>query len=318
MTTNKLFLTAAVLCGLNLTYPALAQETDPASKPSDQQAQANDPGDPNKSASDATIHPRRISDQELKKKVTDINKASKFIGMKVKNLQNENLGKVEDMAFDPDSGKISYAVLSIGGFLGLNEKYIAVPLNALTPAPGADHLVLDGDKQRLDRAPGFAKAKWPDLDTPAWGATSGFASRSSTNDVGRVGQSGQQQGSASGKSAEQDAAAISKSADPSKDQPQHFSGTITAVNTTERTLSVQGGSGEKKFNLDNNAQIRAGTQNDATIDDLKVGSQVNVEYQQQGDKTMAKTVESSSADSEKKSDEQSDRKDDNKEDKASK
>ncbi len=56
--------------------------------------------------------------------------------MKVKNLQNVNLGKVEDLAFDPHSGKISCLVLSVGGFLGLNEKYIAVPLTALTPAPG--------------------------------------------------------------------------------------------------------------------------------------------------------------------------------------
>jgi sporulation protein YlmC with PRC-barrel domain len=83
-------------------------------------------------------HPQRVSEKELRdKKVTKINKATTFIGMNINNLQNENLGKVEDLVFNPDTGKIAYAVISVGGFLGMNEKYIALPLRALTPAPGA-------------------------------------------------------------------------------------------------------------------------------------------------------------------------------------
>jgi sporulation protein YlmC with PRC-barrel domain len=309
MNTNKLILTAAVFYGLILTLPARAQETDASSKAADSPA-----GKPaNSKETTATVHPHRISDQDLKKRVADVNKASKFIGMKVKNLQNENLGKIEDMAFDPETGRIAYAVVSVGGFLGINEKYIAVPLTALTPAPGADHLVLDADKQRLDRAPGFAKNKWPDLDTPAWGASAGYATRTAANaGVGRVGKSGQEQGSATVKSPEPAAPDDAKSAEKAQDKPEQFSGTITAVDKTERTVSVQGSGGEKQFKLDSGAQIRAGTENDAKLDDLKVGSQVNVEYKQDGDKLVARTIESPSANTDKDSENKSDKKDENK------
>ncbi|MBM3833705.1 MAG: PRC-barrel domain containing protein [Verrucomicrobia bacterium] len=74
----------------------------------------------------------KVTDEQLKKHVTDMNKATKFIGMKVKNLQNENLGEVQELVFDLETGRIAYAVLSVGGFLGANEKNIAVPITALT------------------------------------------------------------------------------------------------------------------------------------------------------------------------------------------
>jgi len=296
MNKKHLFRIAAVLCGLYLASAAHAQNSDvtAGSRRSERQIHLT-----NSPAAASTLHPEKVSEEQLKKKVTNVNKASTFIGMKVENLQSENLGKVEDLAFDPDSGKISYAVLSVGGFLGLNEKYIAVPLTALTPAPGEDHLILDADKQHLDKVPGFPKNKWPDLDTPAWGATAGFsaavprasntnalssatpnpAASSSATAAGTPGLSGQQQGS--GK-------------DTSGHNSDQFSGTITAIDADARTLTVQGSSGEKKFHLDSNAQIRAGTENQAKLDDLKAGSHVNVEYKQESGKAVAKTVESAS------------------------
>jgi sporulation protein YlmC with PRC-barrel domain/Cu/Ag efflux protein CusF len=223
----------------------------------------------------SAAHPKPISEQDLKKKVTNINKASTFIGMDVKNLKDETLGEVSDLAFDHESGKIAYAVLSVGGFLGMNEKYIAVPLNALKPAPGADHLLLDADKERLERAPGFAKNNWPDLDTPAWGAAAGFA-RGSRSDASAAGRpaSTDQQGTAAGRS--QDA--------------QHFSGTISKIDKDARTVTVTGSSGEKTFNVDQNARISSGNEANASLDALKEGSQVNLEYVDQGDKAVAKTV----------------------------
>jgi len=66
--------------------------------------------------------------------------------MAVKNLQNENLGKINDLVFDPESGRISYAVVSIGGVLGVGDKLIAVPVTSLRPQPGQKHLVLNMDK----------------------------------------------------------------------------------------------------------------------------------------------------------------------------
>jgi len=317
MNTNRLFLTVATISvlGLGLTLPTRAQDTS-SSTAQDQQSSSSDPQTSKaQDQKSGTSHPKKISQQEMKKKVTDINKASKFIGMTVKNLQNENLGKIDDLAIDPESGKIAYAVLSVGGFLGMNDKSIAVPLNALTPAPGADHLVLDADKQRLNRAPGFAKNKWPDLDTPAWAAAAGFPSsaiQSSTPASGGTGRSAQQQGTASQKSSQpqpsssspdqrdqasstsssdQPAQSQSSSSSTEKSDPQHYSGTVSAVDQSARTLTVSGDEGDKTFKLESNAQITVGSQNDAKIDDVKTGSKVSVEYAKEGDKSVAKSVQ---------------------------
>jgi sporulation protein YlmC with PRC-barrel domain len=117
----------------------------------------------------SVFRPKEISEDRLKKTVTEINKASSFMGMGVKNLQNEDLGKVQDLVFDPKEGKISYVVLSTGGFLGVAGKSVAVPLKLLDAKQGADHLVLDMSKDQLQAAPGLAQNNWPSLDTFAAG-----------------------------------------------------------------------------------------------------------------------------------------------------
>ena len=62
---------------------------------------------------------------------TDIVPAKKtVIGSKVVNAQNEDLGKIEDLVVDAGAGRIAYAVLSFGGFLGMGDKYFAIPWNA--------------------------------------------------------------------------------------------------------------------------------------------------------------------------------------------
>jgi len=72
--------------------------------------------------------PGQISETELKKQVTEVNKASSFIGMAVKNTNNENVGKINDLVFDPEKGKISYAVISVGGILGVGVEHAEEPV----------------------------------------------------------------------------------------------------------------------------------------------------------------------------------------------
>lgn len=118
----------------------------------------------------STFQPDRVSDSHLKRTVTELNKASSFIGMAVKNLQNEDMGKINDLVFDPQNGKISYAVVSIGGLLGVGDKLIAVPLTSLRAQPGQKHLVINMDKGQVQAAPGLAQGNWPDLDAYSIGA----------------------------------------------------------------------------------------------------------------------------------------------------
>ena len=56
---------------------------------------------------------------------------------------------------DVPSGRVAYAVLSFGGFLGMGEKLFAVPWSALTLDTVNKRFVLDVTKERLKDAPGF-------------------------------------------------------------------------------------------------------------------------------------------------------------------
>jgi len=96
--------------------------------------------------------------------------ASTITGDKVVNLQNEDLGKIEELMIDLGSGRIAYAVLSFGGFLGLGDKLFAIPWNALSVDQRQKELVLNVDRDVLQRASGFDKDRWPDMSDPAWGA----------------------------------------------------------------------------------------------------------------------------------------------------
>lgn len=127
------------------------------------------------SGAEASTRELKVSRHEMKRQVTDVNKASKLIGMNVKSTQNQNLGKIEDLVIDHESGRVAYAVLSAGGFFGIGDKLIAIPFEALSLQKGAENLVVNMDKQRLEQAPGFTKDNWPDLDILQQGRTAGLA-----------------------------------------------------------------------------------------------------------------------------------------------
>jgi sporulation protein YlmC with PRC-barrel domain len=87
-------------------------------------------------------------------------KLGDVIGMRIEGTDKAKLGVIEDLAIDPASGRISYAALSFGGFLGFNDKLFAVPWDALRSRKDGS-VVLAVDKARLKDAPGFDKAHWP-------------------------------------------------------------------------------------------------------------------------------------------------------------
>jgi sporulation protein YlmC with PRC-barrel domain len=57
--------------------------------------------------------------------------ATKLLGENVLDKKGDRLGKVEDLAIDFEQGRVRYAILSFGGFLGMGEKRFAVPIQAL-------------------------------------------------------------------------------------------------------------------------------------------------------------------------------------------
>lgn len=131
----------------------------------------------------------KVSDQALHNEVTDANKASKIIGMEVKNRENERVGKVKDIVIDVQSGKVAYAVLSTGILSG--GKLIAVPLDALTLQPGAKNFVVDAPKARIESAQGFADNDWPPLNAAQSEKTIGLVGSSGeSNTKNATGDSG--------------------------------------------------------------------------------------------------------------------------------
>jgi sporulation protein YlmC with PRC-barrel domain len=95
--------------------------------------------------------------------------ATKLIGDPVVSPKGEDLGKIEDLVIDPTNGRVDYAVLSFGGFLGMGDKLFAVPLEAMKLSPKEKGFVLDVDKERLKQAPGFDKKHWPAASDRAFG-----------------------------------------------------------------------------------------------------------------------------------------------------
>jgi sporulation protein YlmC with PRC-barrel domain len=96
--------------------------------------------------------------------------ASKIIGEAVENRQKENLGKIHELVIDAKEGRLAYAVLSFGGFMGMGNKLFALPWKAFEFSNTENKLILNVDKRKLETAPGFDKdAKWPDFADRTWG-----------------------------------------------------------------------------------------------------------------------------------------------------
>lgn len=101
-------------------------------------------------------------------RLSRIQKASKLMGTAVKNLQDEKLGKVENILVDMSSGRVVAVIISSGGFLGMGDELSAVPPTALRFTKDHDTLQLDASKEMLSSSPHFKANEWPDLSQPSY------------------------------------------------------------------------------------------------------------------------------------------------------
>ena len=94
--------------------------------------------------------------------------ADTLVGNDVYNAKDEDLGDIKEIMLDMRSGKVAYAVLSYGGFLGMGEKLFAVPWDALKLDTKNKRFYLNVEKDRLKDAPGFDKDHWPNMADQSW------------------------------------------------------------------------------------------------------------------------------------------------------
>jgi hypothetical protein len=83
-------------------------------------------------------------------------RANAIIGTSVRNSTGDKVGTIDDLLLGSDS-KVNYAVLSVGGFLGIGDRLVAVPMSDLQPA--ADHMVLPAaTKESLSKMAKFDRS----------------------------------------------------------------------------------------------------------------------------------------------------------------
>jgi hypothetical protein len=95
-------------------------------------------------------------------------RASSVVGSSVKDLADKDAGKVEDLLLD-HNGRVGYAVVSFGGFLGIGDKLFAVPWDAVVVDREKRTVYVDVKKETLERSPSFTADKYPDPNDRDWG-----------------------------------------------------------------------------------------------------------------------------------------------------
>src|SRR5258708_16866506 len=76
-------------------------------------------------------------------------------GTAVRRPNGERIGHIERLMIDKISGKVSYAILSFGGFLGIGTNLLPLPWGSLKYNPRLEAFELDIDDEELPRQPSF-------------------------------------------------------------------------------------------------------------------------------------------------------------------
>lgn len=97
-------------------------------------------------------------------------KATDLVGRSVRNREQAELGRIEELAVDPESSRVAYVVLSRGSSESTGTTggpWFAVPWNAMAVQPD-DSLILDVDESVLESSGGFDRDRWPNMTDPRW------------------------------------------------------------------------------------------------------------------------------------------------------
>ncbi len=81
----------------------------------------------------------------------NLQQVSEMIGKIVKNGEGEALGKLKDLGIDWQNSRLVYAVLAVGGALGIGEVLLPLPPQALTLATNGDYWVLQMSKEDFEQ-----------------------------------------------------------------------------------------------------------------------------------------------------------------------
>ena len=104
-------------------------------------------------------------DRNLDRDETDmLIAANKVEGTNVYATDGDKLGSIDRVMIGKRNGRVEYAVMSFGGFLGIGEDFTPVPWDSLDYSKDKDGYVVNIAKDRLKDAPRFSRDKEPNWD----------------------------------------------------------------------------------------------------------------------------------------------------------
>lgn len=98
-------------------------------------------------------HPRAVAADELE-------------DAKLRSPDGKDLGSVSELIIDPATGRVAYAVVELGGFLGIGDSHFPVPWALFSPS--GDGYVLNVPKDKLTNAPRFDEKNRPNMNDRQW------------------------------------------------------------------------------------------------------------------------------------------------------
>ena len=84
------------------------------------------------------------------------------------NEQGQDLGQVQTFVVDMLAGRIGFVIVAFGGFLGISDKWFAVPWEIMTWSPEKKKFIVDMPTTVLETAPGMHKNKWMEEINSDW------------------------------------------------------------------------------------------------------------------------------------------------------
>jgi sporulation protein YlmC with PRC-barrel domain len=173
----------AALMASGVAFAQTTPDQQPATQPSQEMQQKKEPAtqapttapDPSKSSdsqsseqpkTDTTVQKPADSTTTTTTSATNLDVdagkavlATSFIGSTVYTAANENIGDINDMVFD-DKGMIKAVIVGVGGFLGMGEKDVALPLEKIKITKDENNavkLTVEASREELENAPAFDK-----------------------------------------------------------------------------------------------------------------------------------------------------------------
>jgi len=142
----------------------------------------------------STDRPARDTDTKAPawKATPGVHDTKDIIGTRIKNTEGKDLGEIDQLLVDTRSGRVTHAVVGVGGMMGVGEKKVVVPWSELKFAPTTEGKKnsITMEQATLDNAPRYERsARTESMSSPSASPTTSTNGKSSVRDSDRDGKS---------------------------------------------------------------------------------------------------------------------------------